>query len=138
MDIYAEHRRIRQILEHSAVLDVLPDISEEEFSRYPVGLSLAGMFYPGDIRLTYPEYREYLNQCDAFAAAHPGYTCRRDKDAPFRNIQITILEGSKVIVTKNKSPAIHFVIRHPKMCAAIENMVLPVVEAQPEERSEEA
>ena len=51
---------------------------------------------------------------------------------------ITILEGSKVIVTKNKSPAIHFVIRHPKMCAAIENMVLPVVEAQPEERSEEA
>ena len=136
--IRAEHQRIWQILEHSTVLDVLPDISEEEFSRYPVGLSLAGMFYPGDIRLTYPEYREYLNQCDAFAAVHPGYTCRRDKDAPFRNIQITILEGSKVIVTKNKSPAIHFVIRHPKMCAAIENMVLPVVEAQPEERSEEA
>lgn len=136
--IRAERQRIQRILEHSTVLDVLPDISEEEFSRYPVGLSLAGMFYPGDIRLTYPEYREYLNQCDAFAAAHPGYTCRRDKDAPFRNIQITILEGSKVIVTKNKSPAIHFVIRHPKMCAAIENMVLPVVEAQPEERSEEA
>ena len=135
--VHAERQRIRQILGHSAVLDVLPDISEEEFSRYPVGLSLAGMFYPGDIRLTYPEYREYLNQCDDFAAAHSGYTCRRDKDSPFRNIQITILEGSKVIVTKNKSPAIHFVIRHPKMCAAIENMVLPVVEPQPEERGKE-
>lgn len=132
--VHAEHQRIRRILEHSTVMDILPDISEAEFNRYPVGLSLAGMFYSGDIRLTYPEYQEYLDQCDAFAAAHSGYACRRDKDAPFRNIQITILEGSKVIVTKNKSPAIHFVIRHPKMCAAIENMVLPVVEPPSVER----
>ena len=135
--VHAEHQRLQRILEHSTVSDVLPAISEEEFSRYPMGLSLAGMFYPGDIRLTYPEYLEYLNQCDAFAAAHPGYSCRRDKDAPFRNIQITILEGSRVIVTKNKSPAIHFVIRHPKMCAAIEHMVLPVIEPLTEERREE-
>lgn len=135
--VHAERQRLERILEHSTVSDVLPDISEEEFSRYPVGLSLAGMFYPGDIRLTYPEYQEYLNQCDAFAAAHPGYSCRRDRDAPFRDIQIAILEGSRVIVTKNKSPAIHFVIRHPKMCAAIENMVLPVIEPLTEERSQE-
>lgn len=133
--IHAERQRIQRILKHSTVLDVLPDISEEEFSRYPMGLSLAGAFYPGDIRLTYQEYLEYLNQCDAFAREHPGYTCQRDKDAPFRNIQITILEGSKVIVTKNKSPAIHFVIQHPKMCAAIENMVLPVIEPLTAERS---
>ena len=94
--VHSERQRLELILEHSTVSDVLPAISEEEFSRYPMGLSLAGMFYPGDIRLTYPEYLEYLNQCDAFAAAHPGYTCRRDKDAPFRNIQITILEGSNL------------------------------------------
>ena len=136
--VHAERQRIERILEHSRVCDVLPDISEAEFKRYPVGLSLAGMFYPGDIRLTYPEYREYLAQCDAFTATHSGYTCQRDTNPPFRNIQITILEGSRVIVTKNKSPVIHFVIQHPKMCAAIENMVLPVVEPQPEERSEES
>lgn len=133
--VHSERQRLELILEHSTVSDVLPAISEEEFSRYPMGLSLAGMFYPGDIRLTYPEYLEYLNQCDAFAREHPGYTCRRDTNPPFRNIQISILEGSRVIVTKNKSPVIHFVIRHPKMCAAIENMVLPVIEPQPEERS---
>lgn len=136
-DIHAERQRIEHILEHSRVCDVLPAISEEEFSRYPMGLSLAGMFYPGDIRLTYQEYWEYLEQCDVFAREHPGYTCQRDTNPPFRNIQITILEGSRVVVTKNKSPVIHFVIQHPKMCAAIENMVLPVVEPQPEERSEE-
>lgn len=134
--IHSERQRIERILEHSTVLDILSDVSEEEFSQYPVALALAGMFYPGDIRLTYQEYREYLAQCDSVAAAHAGYTCRRDKEAPFRNIQITILEGSKVIVTKNKSPAIHFVIRHPKMCGAIENMVLPVVELPEEGRKE--
>ena len=47
--VHAERQRIERILEHSAVSDVLPAISEEEFSRYPMGLSLAGAFYPGDI-----------------------------------------------------------------------------------------
>ena len=115
-------------MEHSTVSDVLPEINEEEYSRYPMGLSLAGMFYSGDIRLSYEEYREYLTLCDEFEKDHPGYCCTKDKDVPFRNIQITILENEWVIVTKNKSPAIHFVIRHPKMRAAIENMVLPVIE----------
>ena len=133
--VHAERQRIERILEHSTISDVLPAISEEEFSRYPMGLSLAGAFYPEDLRLTYPEYREYLELCDAFAREHPGYTCRQDTNPPFRNIQITILEGSRVIVTKDKCPVIHFVIQHPKMCAAIENMVLPVVEPLTEERS---
>ena len=133
--IHAERERVERILAHSTVLDDLPAIAQEEFSRYPMVLSLAGMFYPQDIPLTYPEYREYLDECDAFARTHPGYTCRRDRNPPFRNIQIAIAEGSWVMVTKNKSPVIHFVIRHPKMCDAIENMVLPVIEPAAEERS---
>ena len=126
--VCSERKRIETIMEHSTVSDVLPEINEEEYSRYPMGLSLAGMFYSGDIRLSYEEYREYLTLCDEFEKDHPGYCCTKDKDVPFRNIQITILENEWVIVTKNKSPAIHFVIRHPKMRAAIENMVLPVIE----------
>lgn len=133
--VRAERRRIERILEHSEVTDVLPAIAEAEFGRYPVGLSLAGAFYPEDVRLTYPEYREYLAQCEAFAREHPGYTCRLDANPPFRNIQITVLEGSRVVVTKNKCPVIHFVIQHQKMCAAIENMALPVIEPFTEERS---
>ncbi|MGN0996065.1 MAG: hypothetical protein ACI4PG_04080, partial [Candidatus Ventricola sp.] len=133
--IHAERERVERILEHSTVSDDLPAIGQEEFSRYPMGLSLAGMFYPRDLPLTYPEYQEYLNACDAFARTHPGYTCRRESNPPFRNIQISIVEGSRVMVTKSKSPVIHFVIRHPKMCDAIENMVLPVIESTTEERS---
>ena len=126
--VSSERERIEAVLQHSRVSDLLPEISEEEYRRYPMGLSLAGMFYSGDIPLRYGEYREYLALCGEFAGTHPGYSCTADKDIPFRNIQITILENEWVIVTKNKSPVIHFVIRHPKMRAAIENMVLPVIE----------
>ena len=126
--IHSQRQRIETVLEHSPISDVLPEIGEEEYNRYPMGLSLAGMFYPHDIRLTYEEYREYLSLCRAFEQSHPGYSCTPDKNTPFRNIQITILENDCVVVTKNKSPAIHFVIRHPKMCVAIENMVLPIIE----------
>lgn len=127
--VRSEKKRVETILKHSTVFDALPEINEEEYGRYPMGLSLAGMFYSGDIRLSYEEYREYVTLCGSFANDHPGYSCVLDKDVPFRNIQITILENEWVIVTKNKSPVIHFVIRHPKMRAAIENMVLPVIES---------
>ena len=126
--IHSQQQRIETVLEHSTVSDVLPEIREEEYSRYPIGLSLAGLFFSRDIRLTYDEYREYMALCRAYENCHSGYSCTPDSNTPFRNIQITILENDCVIVTKNKSPAIHFVIRHPKMCVAIENMILPVIE----------
>jgi len=34
------------------------------------------------------------------------------------------------MVSKGKSPAIHFVIRHPKLRTAIERFVPPVVEVE--------
>lgn len=126
--IQAERQRMESILRHSAVTDTLPEIDGDEYSRWPISLSLSEMFYRRDVRLTYEEYAEYLALCDAYAAAHPGYSCVRDKNTPFRNIQITILESERVVVSKNTSPAIHFVIHHPRMIEAIENMVMPVVE----------
>ena len=36
--------------------------------------------------------------------------------------------GRCAMVSKEKSPAIHFVIRHPKLRGAIENFVPPMVE----------
>jgi len=126
--IRSRRQRIEQILRHSRVTDTLPLIPAEEYGLHPMGLALAGMFCSGDILLTYDEYLEHLRLCEDFAREHPGYSCLRDRNVPFRNIQIQILEKERVIVTKNKSPAIHFVIRHPKMCDAIENMVVPITE----------
>ena len=67
---------------------------------------------------------------DACRKGQENYSVTVTHQLPFRNIQIIILEGEWVMVSKNKFPAIHFVIHHPKMCHALENMIVPVMEEE--------
>lgn len=48
--------------------------------------------------------------------------------AAFRNIGIRVCHGRWAVVSKEKAPHIHFVIRHPRLVDAIENFSPPVVE----------
>ena len=50
------------------------------------------------------------------------------KTYAFHNLQILIHEGQWAIVSKEKAPVIHFVIRHPRLRSAIENFIPPIVE----------
>lgn len=70
----------------------------------------------------------HLAQTRQFEASHPGYTLVLTKGQPFRNLQIIMHEGRWAMVSKNKAPAIHFVIHHPKLCGALENFIPPVIE----------
>ena len=49
------------------------------------------------------------------------YNILNEEDKTFKNITITILKNNHVIISKNSNPTIHFVIRHPKLVAAIES-----------------
>ena len=127
---YASIQRqyLDNILVHSTVEDKLPVLTREEFSQFPPVLSLSGLFYEKDLAYTYEDYTEHLQQTKEFAESHPNYTVKLTNTNAFRNIQIIIHEGEWVMVSKGKSPAIHFVIRHPKLRNAIENMIVPVTE----------
>lgn len=116
------------ILAHSKVEDELPVLTQEEFSKFPPVLSLSGLFYEKDLAYTYEDYTEHLRQTKEFAESHPNYKAKLTSKNAFRNIQIVIHEGEWVMVSKGKSPAIHFVIRHPKLRNAIENMIVPMTE----------
>lgn len=116
------------ILAHSTVEDELPVLTRQEFSQFPPVLSLSGLFYEKDLAYTYEDYTEHLRQTKEFSESHPNYTVKLTNTNAFRNIQIVIHEGEWVMVSKGKSPAIHFVIRHPKLRNAIENMIIPVTE----------
>lgn len=124
-----QRSRMEEILRRDAVTDELPLMTREEFTEYPMHLPLSGLFFETDIPYTYEDYLEHKAQTEAYAAAHPNYTVRFSGAQTFRNIQIAILEGKWAVVSKNKAPAIHFVIRHPKLLSALENMVLPAAEA---------
>lgn len=75
-------------------------------------------------------YREHLEMMKRFSQMHKNYHIEENKSPAFRHIQILIHEGSWAIVSKEKTPAIHFVIRHPKMREAMENITMPIVEGE--------
>lgn len=125
----AMQRKIaNEILQHSSITEEIPSLTETEFKQYPIVMPLSGMFYEKDILYSWDDYREHLKQAKEYAKQHKNYKAVENHSPAFRNIQINIREGKWVIVSKNKTPAIHFLIRHPKMRNAFENMVVPVME----------
>ena len=91
---------------------------------------LSELFLETDIPYTYEEYTAHIRQTKAFEKSHPNYSLCETSVCAFRNLQIHIHEGKWAMVSKSKSPAIHFVIHHPKLCSAIEKFVPPVVEPE--------
>ena len=129
MNYVNKQRKItNEILLHSHITDEIPEISEKEFQQFPMTLSLSNMFYEHDIFYTWQDYQEHKKQIQNFQKNISNYTFKEISVSAFRNIQISIHEGKWVIVSKNKAPAIHFLICHPKMRSAFENMIVPIVE----------
>lgn len=129
---YARVRReqIEHILSSDTVRLELPRLSPEAFAQFPPSLPLSGLFYERDVPYTYETYLAHVRQTEAFAAAQPHCRLEWTGGGAFRNLQICIHEGQWAMVSKGKSPAIHFVIRHPKLRTAIERFVPPVVEVE--------
>lgn len=119
---------INTVLRHSRIIDDVYLLSREEFEKHPMTLSLSGAFYEKELSYTYEEYTEHLEESKRYAETHTNYTLNTDAAPVFRNIQIHIHEGKWAMVSKSKSPVIHFVIHHPKLREAIERFVPPVVE----------
>lgn len=101
--------------------DMIPVLSQEEYENSPLTLSLSGAFYEQEIYYTYEEYMEHYKQTMAFAEKYQNYTISAQHTRVFKNIQIQMKHNEWVMISKNKSPVIHFVIHHPKMIRAIEN-----------------
>ena len=125
---------IESMLKNGRLKSELPVLTEEEFEKYPLCLSLSELFYEKDIYCTYEQYMKHLEETKEFDKSHENLNLVLSETHAFRNIQIVINEGKWVLISKNRHPAIHFVIRHSKLRKAIENMVIPVSENTAPER----
>lgn len=127
---YADFQRqlAGEVLKAGTLEDEVPHISREEFERYPISLPLSGMFLEQDILYTYEDYQAHMRQTEQFAERQPNYHVRWTSAHAFRNLQILLHEGQWAMVSKSRSPAIHFVIHHPKLREALESFVPPVTE----------
>ena len=127
LDFAKKQRQLYEnILSNRQIIDEIPVISETEFLEHPMLLPLSEIFYEKDIVYTYAEYLEHMEQTITYSQNNSNYTVKQNSRYPFKNIQIRILEGKWVVISKNKTPAIHFVIHNPQLRNALENMVIPV------------
>ena len=113
--------KMSKILTHSTVFDELHAMSREEFEKYPVLLPLSDIYCKQDIAYSFEEYTEHLALMKQAEEQHENYSVDFTMSRAFRNIQIHILEGKWALVSKNKAPIVHFVIRHPQLRSALEN-----------------
>lgn len=123
-----QRKRMKKILEHERIEDEIPDFVQENFTKSPPMLELSGIFCEEDIPYNEEEYTAHLKESMAFAEQNPNYTLKCSTAHAFNNLKIIIHEGQWVMVSKGKTPAIHFVIRHPKLRSAIECFIPPITE----------
>lgn len=119
---------VEVMLQNGVYEEEFPVLSPAAFQAEPPSLVLSDLFCGAELRYDEADYQEHLRLMRAFAADNPRYRVREVARSAFQNLQIFICRGKWVGVSKCKAPAIHFVIRHPRLCAALENMVLPVDE----------
>lgn len=123
-----QRQRMKKILETERIEDEIPDFVQENFTKSPPMLELSGIFCEEDIPYNEEEYTAHLKESMAFAEQDPNYTLKCSTAHAFNNLKIIIHEGQWVMVSKGKTPAIHFVIRHPKLRSAIESFIPPITE----------
>lgn len=126
----AQKQRVTAILASETIEDEIPAFTPEEFKEHTPSLELSGVFCETDIPYSKEEYMAHLNDAKAFAEQNPNYTLKLSMTHDFHNLQILIYEGRWVMVSKGKAPAIHFVIRHPKLRSAIESFIPPIMERE--------
>lgn len=119
---------ISTILKTNKFEDEISKISKEDFDKSPLTLSLSNSFYEKRIYYNYDEYLEHLELTNEYVKNNKNYILTNNPNHTFRNIQISICENQWVMVSKDTSPSIHFVIHHPKLRNAIENFIPPIVE----------
>lgn len=124
----AQRQRVLSLLSFETLEDEVPTFRPSDFKERPPVLELSALFYETDITYSEEEYTTHLRETMAFAEQNMNYTVKCSTVHAFDNLQILIHEGSWAMVSKGISPAIHFVIRHPKLRSAIENFIPPITE----------
>ena len=112
--------RFDDLASHCEITLDAPDFPPEEFEAHAPALELADLFSEVAVPYSREEYAEHLAALRRSVADRPNCALEIDRRPAFRNVQIIVHEGRSVLVSKNASPVIHFVIEHPDMVAAFE------------------
>lgn len=122
--INEEKTRVLKILTNDEMIDNIIKMDKEEFLDCDYSLSLSKFFIDLNIKYTYEDYLEHINLIKKFKKKYEKYNYRLFNNNVFKNINISIISKKVVIISKEMSPTIHFVINHPKLVDSIEKFEL--------------
>jgi len=122
---YYDRARSRMLthIEEGSIRLILPDVSKAGYDASPVRLSFADQFMDIDYKLPYDTFHRYRAELMQLAGQYPGFIFDPVPSPLFNNINITIAGDKMVIVSKEKSPTIHFVIYHSRMIRAFQDFI---------------
>lgn len=126
---HSVHQYATDLLEQYHITLEIPCFTGSEFKTAAPTLDLSGCFCETDILYTYEEYQHHLAQTLAFSSHYSNCELKADVRT-FRNISLQIIENKCVLVSKCKSPMIHFFIHHPRMVKAFESFTAPVKDTE--------
>ncbi|MCR5640322.1 MAG: XRE family transcriptional regulator [Lachnospiraceae bacterium] len=107
--------QLRNMEGTSKITEIIPAVSEDYFRSHPLTLDLSGLFLGAAVFYSYEEYQAHLEATRAYAANHKHVTLVEQEDLHYHHLTITCKKGQPVIVTKDASPAVQFVISDPLM-----------------------
>ena len=102
-------------------------VTPEGFAASAAHVALGEAFCTRSVPYGPEAYARHVALTERFAAEHPAWHLEWIPDLGFRNIQINVRPGAWALVSKNTSPAIHFVLCHKKMVEAFARFEMPVV-----------
>ncbi|MBR4318926.1 MAG: helix-turn-helix domain-containing protein [Oscillospiraceae bacterium] len=114
-----ENNRFRQALKKDTLIEIVPELTQAQFTVNPLRVSLMNGFYETPIIYTYEEYCEHLEVLRNFENYR--YRLILKEHRPFQNMKITLKKKQYAIFSKENSPMTHLVLHHPAMIATIEN-----------------
>ncbi|MCR4998350.1 MAG: helix-turn-helix domain-containing protein [Lachnospiraceae bacterium] len=116
-----QRQQLKYAVTESEVTYIYPVISKEQFATHPLTLDLSELFLGGTIFYSYEEYEQHLASTRTFAKTNMRLTLKELNHIPFAHLSITWKQGMPVILSKDVSPATHWVISDPILTKVIGN-----------------
>lgn len=124
----AQLRRVETELAAGEAHVTVAYVEPAAFAAGAPNVALGEAFCSRNVPYDPQTYQEHVAQARRFAETHPAWRLTWGPDLGFRNLQIHVDPTAWALVSKNTSPAIHFVLRHRKMVEAFARFEMPVVE----------
>ncbi len=126
--VQRRRRLFERKLSAGVIIVEIPNFQHSEYDQFPAALLPPKLNFDMTIPYTSEQYLEHLELTRAFAREHPTFKLVVDKGSRFRNIQVSVKEGSYAIVSKCTPPVAHFLIEQPDMVRVLGELSTPVLD----------